>query len=60
MNEIAETIKLRSGACLAEVKTFTGREKTLTNAVALFLHGTYIGGGGIYKCVLRGSMGKNL
>jgi hypothetical protein len=37
---------LRTGAWLREIKTFTGK-KTLTNAVALFLHILLYDAGGI-------------
>jgi hypothetical protein len=36
-------LMLRTGASLLEITTFT-REKTLTGAVALFLHGYWVGG----------------
>jgi hypothetical protein len=36
----------RRESWLVEIKTFTG-EKTLTNAVALFLHGYFVGAGWI-------------
>ena len=38
-----------------EIKTFTG-EKTLTNAVALFLHAYWVECFRIYRCVRRCSM----
>jgi hypothetical protein len=39
----------RTGAWLVEIKTFTGK-KTLTNAVALFLHILLLEAG-VYNCV---------
>ena len=42
-------LMLRTGATLSEIKTFT-REKTLTGAVALFLHDYWLEPG-VYNCV---------